>query len=100
MTGARVTFMPDDLSAVAGTGQSLLDAAIAADIPLAGVCGVRGICQRCWVVVREGEVVAAPEARAADGRMAAGAMPAAELSAWLDASLATDSAAALPEDRP
>ena len=68
MTGARVTFIPDDLSAVAGTGRSLLDAAIAADIPLAGVCGGRGICQRCWVVVREGEVVADPEARAA-GRM-------------------------------
>jgi len=68
VTGTRVTFTPDDRSAVVGAGQSLLDAAIAAGVPLAGVCGGRGICQRCWVVVSEGEVVAAPEARAAGGR--------------------------------
>jgi uncharacterized 2Fe-2S/4Fe-4S cluster protein (DUF4445 family) len=69
VTGARVLFIPDDRSTVVGAGQSLLDAAIAAEIPLAGVCGGRGICQRCWVEVREGDVVAAPEARAAGGRM-------------------------------
>jgi uncharacterized 2Fe-2S/4Fe-4S cluster protein (DUF4445 family) len=68
VTGARVTFTPDDRCAVVEAGQSLLDAAIAAGVPLAGVCGGRGICQRCWVVVTEGEVVAAPAARAAGGR--------------------------------
>jgi uncharacterized 2Fe-2S/4Fe-4S cluster protein (DUF4445 family) len=68
VTGARVTFLPDDHGAVVGAGQSLLDAAIAAGVPLAGVCGGRGICQRCWVVVTEGEVVVAPAARAAGGR--------------------------------
>jgi len=46
------------------------------------------------------EVRGTPTLIAADGRMAAGVMPAAELSAWLDASVAIDSAAALPEDRP
>jgi thiol:disulfide interchange protein DsbC len=46
------------------------------------------------------EVRGTPTLIAADGRMAAGAMPAAELSAWLEASVAIDSAAALPEDRP
>jgi hypothetical protein len=36
----------------------------------------------------------------ADGRIAAGAMPVTQLSAWLDAGLATDRAAARPEARP
>ena len=68
MTGTRVTFAPDDRSAVIGADQTLLDAAIAAGVPLAGVCGGRGICQRCWVVITGGEVIAAPAARAAGGR--------------------------------
>lgn len=68
MTGSRITFLPDDQSAVVGAGKSLLDAAIAAGVPLAGVCGGRAICERCWVVVKEGEVVAPPAARAAGGR--------------------------------
>jgi len=46
------------------------------------------------------EVRGTPTLIAADGRMAAGAMPAADLSAWLDAGVAIDSAAAPPEDRP
>jgi thiol:disulfide interchange protein DsbC len=46
------------------------------------------------------EVRGTPTLIAADGRMAAGLMPAAELSAWLDADVATDRAAALPEDHP
>jgi len=46
------------------------------------------------------EVRGTPTLIAADGRIAAGAMPAAQLSAWLDAGVATDRAAALPEDRP
>ena len=68
MTGFRITFVPDDRSAVVGAGESLLDAAIAAGVPLAGVCGGRAICERCWVVVTEGEVVAPADARAAGGR--------------------------------
>lgn len=46
------------------------------------------------------DVRGTPTLIAADGRMAAGAMPAADLSAWLDATAATDSAAAVPEGRP
>jgi uncharacterized 2Fe-2S/4Fe-4S cluster protein (DUF4445 family) len=68
VTEPRITFLPDDRSSVLGAGESLLDAAIAAGVPLAGVCGGRGICERCWVVVTEGEVIAAPAARAAGGR--------------------------------
>ena len=65
MTQSHITFLPDDRAAAVGAGESLLDAAIAAGVPLAGVCGGRAICQRCWVVVTEGEVVAPPEARGA-----------------------------------
>ena len=68
MTGFRINFLPDDRSAVVGAGESLLDAAIAAGVPLAGVCGGRAICERCWVVVTEGKVVAPAAARAAGGR--------------------------------
>jgi uncharacterized 2Fe-2S/4Fe-4S cluster protein (DUF4445 family) len=65
VTQSHITFLPDDRSAAVGDSASLLDAAIAAGVPLAGVCGGRAICQRCWVVVTDGEVVAPPEARAA-----------------------------------
>ena len=61
MTGSPITFVPDDRSAVLADDGSLLDAAIAAGVPLAGVCGGRGICQRCWVNVLEGEVSVLPE---------------------------------------
>ena len=71
MTQSHITFLPDDRSADVGEGDSLLDAAIAADVPLAGVCGGRAICQRCWVVVTDGEVAAPPEARGPDGEILA-----------------------------
>ncbi len=67
MTQSRITFVPDDRTAAVGDGETLLDAAIAAGVPLAGVCGGRAICQRCWVVVTEGSVTAPPDARAAGG---------------------------------
>jgi uncharacterized 2Fe-2S/4Fe-4S cluster protein (DUF4445 family) len=65
VTQSHITFLPDDRSAAVGDSASLLDAAIAAGVPLAGVCGGRAICLRCWVVVTDGEVIAPPEARAA-----------------------------------
>lgn len=52
----RVTFEPGGRVLVAEAGQTLLDAAFAAGVPLDGVCGGRGICERCRVVVLGGEV--------------------------------------------
>jgi thiol:disulfide interchange protein DsbC len=46
------------------------------------------------------DVRGTPTLIAADGRIAAGAMPVTQLSAWLDAGVATDRAAARPEARP
>jgi len=42
-----VTFQSDARSVTIEAGQTLLDAAFAAGIPLNNVCGGRGICQRC-----------------------------------------------------
>ena len=46
------------------------------------------------------EVRGTPTLISADGRMAAGVMQAADLSAWLDVSVAIDSTPAAPKDRP
>jgi uncharacterized 2Fe-2S/4Fe-4S cluster protein (DUF4445 family) len=47
----HVRFEPERRTMVAELGQTLLDAAFAAGIPLSSACGGRGICQRCRVVV-------------------------------------------------
>jgi len=57
-SGPLVTFDPGGRILVAAAGQTLLDAAFAAGIPLDSVCGGRGICERCRVVVAQGEVEA------------------------------------------
>lgn len=66
VAGPRVTFDPGGRVLVAAAGQTLLDAAFAAGLPLDGVCGGRGICERCRVVVSHGtvEVVEARRGRA------------------------------------
>lgn len=56
MPAPRVTFDPEDRTVAVDAGQTLLDAAFAAGVPLDSVCGGRGICQRCRVVVLGGEV--------------------------------------------
>jgi uncharacterized 2Fe-2S/4Fe-4S cluster protein (DUF4445 family) len=68
IAGPRVTFEPGGRVLVAEAGQTLLDAAFAAGVPLDSVCGGRGICERCLVVVAHGEV----EADDARGGRAAG----------------------------
>lgn len=49
-----VTFQPDGRTVTVEAGQTLLDAAAAAGIPLNSVCGGRGICQRCRMHVQSG----------------------------------------------
>jgi uncharacterized 2Fe-2S/4Fe-4S cluster protein (DUF4445 family) len=58
MSGPRVTFDPGARVVVVAAGETLLDAAFAAGVPLDSVCGGRGICERCRVVVARGEVEA------------------------------------------
>ncbi len=58
-----VTFQPDARSVTLETGQTLLDAAFAARLPLNSVCGGRGICQRCRVEIKNGPVEVAAAGR-------------------------------------
>ena len=55
-TGPRVGFEPGGRVVVATAGETLLDAAFAAGVPLDSICGGRGICERCKVMVVQGEV--------------------------------------------
>lgn len=52
----KVRFLPDNIAARAGAGESLLKAAAGAGIILRGACGGAGTCGRCRVTVLEGEV--------------------------------------------
>ncbi len=56
----QVTFHPDDESVEVERGVTLLAAAKAAGVDLASICGGDGICGRCRVIVRNGNIDAAP----------------------------------------
>ncbi|MCK4284128.1 MAG: DUF4445 domain-containing protein [Candidatus Brocadiae bacterium] len=51
-----VTFLPAGVSVEADPGTSLLDAARQANVPIRNDCGGQGICTRCQVEVKRGEV--------------------------------------------
>src|SRR5207342_1335027 len=53
--GVRVVFTPSGKRGSFPAGTSVLDAARALAVDLDSVCGGRGICGRCQVVVSEGE---------------------------------------------
>jgi uncharacterized 2Fe-2S/4Fe-4S cluster protein (DUF4445 family) len=54
-TGVRVVFTPSGRRGSFAEGTSVLDAARALGVDLDSVCGGRGICGRCQIVVSEGE---------------------------------------------
>jgi len=56
----RVTFLPENLTAVVTPAVSLLDAARRADAHIASPCGGAGLCGKCKVLVKQGEVRALP----------------------------------------
>ena len=51
-----VTFLPAGVSVEVDPGTSLLDAARQANVPIRNDCGGQGICTRCQVEVKRGEV--------------------------------------------
>ena len=59
---ARVTFLPSGAATDIARGATLLDAARQAGVLIAAICGGDGICGRCRLVVRSGEVDAEPTA--------------------------------------
>ncbi|MBI2438596.1 MAG: DUF4445 domain-containing protein [Lentisphaerae bacterium] len=55
-----VTFLPDEKTVQATAGKSVLEAAIVAGIPINSVCGGDGVCGKCRVIVKSGQVEAEP----------------------------------------
>ncbi len=56
----KVLFMPFNKTVSVGAGTTLLQAAAAAHITIDSVCGGEGICGRCKMIVKQGEVGGAP----------------------------------------
>ncbi len=56
----KVTFLPDNLSAFAEKDKTILSAAISAGVHINSNCGGDGICGRCKVVVKTGQVNTQP----------------------------------------
>ncbi len=52
----RIQFLPDGRETTIREGTTLLDAARAADVYVGAICGGEGVCGKCRVIVREGEV--------------------------------------------
>jgi len=59
----KVTFYPDDKSIEAENGKTILSAAISAGIYINSSCGGDGVCGRCKVLVKKGEVSTQPSGR-------------------------------------
>jgi uncharacterized 2Fe-2S/4Fe-4S cluster protein (DUF4445 family) len=57
-----VRFLPDDASATIPQGETILKAAEAAGVFVNSICGGDGLCGKCRVVVREGDVSSRPTA--------------------------------------
>lgn len=56
MSGCRVTFQPQNKTVTVAQGTTLLEAALQAHITINNLCGGDGICGRCKMIVREGQV--------------------------------------------
>jgi len=56
----RVHFLPDDVSVNVDRGTTILDAARKAKVYVNSICGGDGICGKCKVIVREGQVESTP----------------------------------------
>ena len=63
MEKCRVTFYPDNKTVEVPKGETLLAAALSADIYLSSTCGGDGVCGRCKVLVKKGNVVSQPTGR-------------------------------------
>ena len=51
----KVTFLPQNVTAEVETGETILEAALSADVELEHNCGGNCCCTTCHVTVREGE---------------------------------------------
>ncbi len=58
----RVRFLPDDVEVQVERGETILRAAELAGVYVNSICGGEGLCGKCRVIVREGEVRSRPTA--------------------------------------
>jgi len=72
MGECRVTFQPAGEVVSVPEGTDLLTAAISAGVRIYNSCGGEGVCGRCRVIVREGDVATEPAGRLTDGERKAG----------------------------
>jgi uncharacterized 2Fe-2S/4Fe-4S cluster protein (DUF4445 family) len=63
MNKFRVTFYPDNKSIEVEKGKSILSAAISAGVYINSSCGGDGVCGRCKVILRKGQVLTQPTGR-------------------------------------
>jgi uncharacterized 2Fe-2S/4Fe-4S cluster protein (DUF4445 family) len=59
----RVTFYPDNKSVEVEKGKTILSAAISAGVYINSSCGGDGVCGRCKVILKKGQVVTQPTGR-------------------------------------
>ncbi|MCM8795583.1 MAG: ASKHA domain-containing protein [Candidatus Omnitrophica bacterium] len=59
----KVTFYPDDKTVEIEKGKTILSAAISAGVYINSSCGGDGVCGRCKVILREGQVLTQPTGR-------------------------------------
>ena len=52
----RIRFLPEGCETTIEEGKTLLDAARAAGVYVGAICGGEGVCGKCRVIIREGEV--------------------------------------------
>lgn len=56
MAQFRIRFLPEGHEASVDEDKTLLEAARQADVYVGGICGGEGVCGKCRVIIREGEV--------------------------------------------
>ncbi|MEW6100853.1 MAG: ASKHA domain-containing protein [Candidatus Omnitrophota bacterium] len=59
----KVTFYPDNKTVEVERGKTILSASITAGVYINSSCGGDGVCGRCKVILRKGEIIAEPSGR-------------------------------------
>lgn len=80
----EVIFHPEGRRVRVERGTVVLAAARAAGVPILSICGGEGICGRCRVIVRRGEVDAAPTLHLSRAEIARGYVLACQARVWED----------------
>jgi len=63
MEKSRITFFPDNKTIEVEKGKTILSAAISAGIHINSSCGGDGVCGRCKIILKKGQLVSLPTGR-------------------------------------